>query len=132
MQCCPTLFRSYCAARQSPFQESRSTQQAIVLIQINPHCREIVEISAEAKTRARTLEGLHFGTSRGILIVRPLFADTRVRSKTANRHLRNDYDFRRDCSFGLVARRSTLEVLRHLHVIAADPSPFTEHFVQTI
>src|SRR5262249_24739082 len=67
-----------------------------------------------------------------VLVVGPLLADTGVRSKSVDRHFRDHHDFRRHCGFLLVSRRATLEVLRHLYVVVAGPSPLAEHLVQAV
>ncbi len=49
-----------------------------------------------------------------------------------NRHFGYDYDFRGHCGPRLVPGRATLEVLRHLDVITAGPTPFAKHSIQAI
>jgi hypothetical protein len=63
---------------------------------------------------------------------RPLLPDARVCPEAVNGHRGNNDDLRGNSRLFLVARRTTLEILRHLDVITARPAPFTEHFIKSV
>jgi len=117
--------------RQSLIALSRSTTNEHGLLELPPGSLGILVAPASLQRAIALMDAL-VRARRRVLIVDPLFANAGMRPKPANRYLTNDDDFRGNCRSRLVPRRATLEVLRHLDVITAGPTPFTEDVVQSI
>jgi hypothetical protein len=56
-----------------------------ILVEIDPHFGEVIEIAIKPEAGTGTFEGLGLRTRHGIVVVRPHLAAAAVRSKSVNR-----------------------------------------------
>src|ERR1700726_888410 len=71
--------------RESPLRERWEFEWLPVLIERDPHLRQVVEIAAQAEADATALERLRFRRSHGICLIGPVLATAGMATQSSNR-----------------------------------------------